>query len=201
LSFDVTVTDVGGLRSRDEISITVEDNGIVDFPDDVISTTAFTGYDYGVRVENGGRCISLNSVDPSTIGDNQNRPGDLVYGLIDTRFRTDTVGGTVVVTFFLAAPAPEGYGWYKHNPGTGWYDYADYAVFNPSRDQVTITLIDGGIGDDDGVANGVIVDPAGLGTSLAAGESVSSSPRSSSSGSSGSIGCFISTVSKVGKRK
>ena len=41
--------------------------------------------------------------------------------------------------------------------------FSAYTHFNATRDQVTLTLVDGGAGDDDLVANGVILDPSGLG--------------------------------------
>ena len=37
------------------------------------------------------------------------------------------------------------------------------ATFNEARDQITLILVDGGMGDDDGQANGTIEDPSGLG--------------------------------------
>ncbi len=196
LFFQVTVTDRGGLQSSDEISVTIEDNGITGFPDDVITFTASTGENLGIKVMGGGSCVNLSALDPSAITDNRNRPDDLIYGLIETQFKVDAIGGTVVVTFYLPDPAPQGYGWYKYSPTMGWYDYSDHAVFNSTRDQVTVTLVDGGMGDDDGVANGMIVDPSVLG-STPAGE-VAPSPQSDTNVLRG---CFISTVSQpsIGK--
>jgi hypothetical protein len=74
--------------------------------------------------------------------------------------------------------------WYKYGSNNGWYDYSDHAEFNADRDQVTLTLVDGGIGDDDGVANGVIADPSGL-----ASPSISFTPTGGGGGS-----CFIATA-------
>jgi hypothetical protein len=191
LSFRLTVTDDGGLQSMDEISVTVEDNGITRFPDDVITTTSSTGEDIGIRVVSGGSCVALDMADPSAIDDDRNRPENMIYGLIDAQFKVDTLAGTVVVIFYLAAPAPEGYTWHKYSPTVGWYDYSDHAVFNAARDQVTITMVDGGIGDDDGVANGVIVDPSVLGAASTGGGTPSA--RSDTNTLSG---CFISAASR-----
>jgi hypothetical protein len=44
-----------------------------------------------------------------------------------------------------------------------WYDFSSYAKFSSDRKSVTLTLRDGGPSDADGIANGVIVDPAGIG--------------------------------------
>jgi hypothetical protein len=123
------------------------------------------------------------TVDPASLHDTTNMPDDLVYGLIQMQLKPDTVGGTVRVTVYLENSAPDGYVWSKYGPNNGWYDYSDYAEFNADRDQVTLTLVDGGIGDDDGVANGIIVDPSGLGSGV----------KGIALGGGGS-GCFIATA-------
>ena len=55
--------------------------------------------------------------------------------------------------------------WFKYNdPADSWDDYSDNVTFTEENGTyyVTITLVDGGFGDLDGVENGVIVDPSGL---------------------------------------
>ena len=52
-------------------------------------------------------------------------------------------------------------------------------------------MIDGGFGDADGIDNGVIIDPSGLGVPATATGSTSSSTDSSDGSSSA---CFISTL-------
>jgi len=99
------------------------------------------------------------------------------------QIKCHAVGGTTIVTIYLPDPAPDGYKWYKYGPTKGWYDYSDHAVFNIDRTQVTLTLTDGGIGDDDSVVNGMISDPSGLGTAP---------PLSGGGGGGG--GCFIATA-------
>ena len=54
---------------------------------------------------------------------------------------------------------------------------------------MTLTLEDGGIGDADGIANGIIVDPSGPGTSS------SDEPAGSTADSGGSGGgCFVNAL-------
>ena len=115
-------------------------------------------------------------------------PDNLIYGLVEMEVRVAAPGAPTTVTIFLPSPAPDGYGWYKYNDTAGWTDYNGNASFNPARDQVTLTLEDGGKGDDDGVANGVIVDPSGLGTSSS---SSGSSTGTTTSTNWGGGGCFI----------
>jgi len=193
LSFRLTVRDRGGLQNSNRVYVTVNDNGITGFPADVITTMSSTGRSFGIKVESGGSCISLYPVDPSTIQDTRNRPEDLLYGLIDTKFRTDSVGGTVLVRYFLGTPAPEGYRWFKYSPAVGGYDYSDHVGFNSARDQVIVTLVDGGAGDDDGVVNGMIEDPSVLGKASTGGSTVAAAPHSDEKKLTG---CFISTVSR-----
>ena len=190
LTFHLTVEDNGGLQSSDEISVTINDNGITGFPDDVVTMTSSTGESIGIKEDSGGNCVSLSAVDPSTITNTTNKSENLIYGLINMEIKTDTVGGTVKLTFYLPTPAPDGYKWFKYGPNKGWYDYSNHAVFNATRDQVTLTLVDGGAGDDDSVANSVIIDPSGLGAAS------SSSPSPPQPSSAGEVvgGCFIATA-------
>ncbi|MGD9008678.1 MAG: hypothetical protein PVG41_12195, partial [Desulfobacteraceae bacterium] len=82
-------------------------------------------------------------------------------------------------------PAPENAEWYKFNSDEGWQAYPN-VVFSEDRKSMTIVLEDGGAGDQDGVRNGVIVDPSGLGY-----ESVLSNGTVSTH--SDQTACFVST--------
>ena len=186
LTFQLTVTDNGGLESSDEVSITIDDNGITDFPEDVITTTSSTNESIGIKEESGGDLVSLEVIDPSTIADTTDRPENLLYGLINMQIKAHTIGGSVLVTIYLPEPAPDGYKWYKYGPTTGWYDYSNHAVFNIDRTQVTLTLTDGGIGDDDTIADGMISDPSGLGI-------IPTTPPPSGDDEK-VFGCFIATA-------
>jgi protocadherin Fat 4 len=117
-------------------------------------------------------------------------PDNLLYGLVEMEIRVSAPGAITTVTIFLPSAAPDGYGWYKYTAATGWTDYSGNAAFNPSRDEVTLTLEDGGTGDDDRVVNSIIVDPSGLGTSSSSG----SSGTTTTSSDWGGGGCFINTA-------
>ncbi len=190
LEFLLMVLDQGGLAHTDTVKISVVNNGITDFPTEVLSTESSTGKNIGIKTESGGNIVSFLVMNPSSVSNTVNMPDDMIYGLIDMRLKTDVPGGTMKVTVYLDTPAPAGYKWYKYSSNAGWFDYSSYAEFNAARDQVTLTLTDGGIGDDDGVANGVIVDPSGLG--LAPGSSGGGGGGAGGSGGGG--GCFIGSV-------
>ncbi len=77
--------------------------------------------------------------------------------------------------------------WLKLNPNAQWSDSESNTVFlDASGKGLVVSLTDGGAGDEDGVQNGVIVDPAAIATphkasvqtSLAANESPSSQAAS-----------------------
>jgi len=149
----------------------------------------------------GGHLVSFATMDPYSVPEisgNENIPINLIYGLVDMEIKVDEVGSEVRVTIHLNAPAPEGYSWFKYTSNGGWYDYSEHAEFNAARDQVTLTLVDGGIGDDDGVANGMIVDPSGLGITPPSVSPDSSGGSESGGGGGGGGGCFISSAGEFG---
>jgi hypothetical protein len=150
--------------------------------DDVTDFKAYNDNDMNIQVISGGNLVNVTATDPASIIDNTGRPQNLIYGLIDAEIKTESPGGTATAVITLPKAAPQGYKWFKYSPAKGWYDFSDHAAFNADRTQVTLTLTDGGAGDDDGTTNGVIKDPSGLGESAPV--------TSGGSGDGGS--CFIS---------
>ncbi|MCP3880977.1 MAG: isopeptide-forming domain-containing fimbrial protein [Sulfitobacter sp.] len=183
LNFRLTVTDSGGLKAVIEVAVTVNDNAIAGCPDGAVPFTAETGEEICIQVDSGGELVKLDTLDPDTIADTPDKPENQIYGLIDFKVKVPAPGNTAEVTLHLSAPAD--YTWYKYSAANGWTDFSANAVFNGVRDQVTLTLTDGGTGDDDGTANGIITDPSGLGTAPAGGVVASGG---------GGGGCFIATA-------
>jgi hypothetical protein len=107
--------------------------------------------------------IMIRAADPNgvEVGSDANRP-EVMTGVISFKLGLINGSSSASVTVNLSAPAPEGAVWYKYNIENGWAPY-DGVSFSRDRKSVTIHLVDGGPGDDDGVRNGVIVDPSGLG--------------------------------------
>ena len=86
------------------------------------------------------------------------------FGLVNFKIAVAHPGDTVAVKLYFSEPAPLFSKWYKYDGVAGaWYDFSNYAKFSSDRRSLTLTLRDGGPGDADGIANGVIVDPAGIG--------------------------------------
>lgn len=172
------------------VTMSIDDNGITGFPDDATTFKSITDENLAAFVRRGGSLTKIYGINPDTIDTTANRPQSLKYGLVDLEIKVDAPGDSATVTLYLPAPAPEEYRWIKHNETRGWHEFTG-AVFNAERDQITLTLVDGGAGDDDGVANGVIKDPSGLGIPVES--SGLDSPSSAASGGGGG-GCFIATA-------
>jgi hypothetical protein len=146
-----------------------------------------------LKASTGCRGITvLKAIDPDTMGGSGSRPASLPIGLIDFKLEVEQPGGIAEVTVYLMQPAPEGSRWYTYDRRAGWKEYP-HATFSRDRTSVTLQMKDGDpdYGDCDGAANGVIVDPGGIGAESDAGS------ESSSSGGSGG-GCFISSSNSSG---
>ncbi|MBU1162056.1 MAG: hypothetical protein KKF96_05820 [Proteobacteria bacterium] len=133
---------------------------------------------------------SLEVIDPDTISDTVNRPSDLIFGLFAYRLRVNTPGDTATIRIYFSGEVFASDIFYKYDTINGWYDYSEHTTFNDDRQSVTLELKDGGYGDSDGLANGVIVDPGGL----ASGGSTYTGGSASTGGSGGGGGCFIATA-------
>ncbi len=181
LTFRLTVTDNSGLQASADVSVMVDDNGLSLFPEDVLTARASTGMHFGVKAGAGGNLTSLQNIDINNITDTD-MPADLPYGLVEIVIKVDSPGQTVEVTVYLQEAAPEDYSWFKFSVSQGWRAFGANAVFSADRRSVVLTLTDGGQGDEDGLANGVIRDPSGLGSN-----------GGSSNGSARGF-CFISNL-------
>jgi len=201
LTFQLKVTDLGGLQDTDEISITIKDNGITGFPDDVITCKCTSGRHIGIRQTGNGNLTRLNTVDPETITSSENRPQDMIYGLFDFEIKVPNAGSTARITFYLPDPASNEHRWIRYIPSKGWIDFSrdvtskgkgDGAEFNGNRTEVTLYITDNGDYDDD-PRSGIIRDPSGLGIPSGSGAGTSSSTYTGGGGGGGG-GCFIATA-------
>lgn len=192
LSFEVTVTDDKGLQAGDTVAVTVNDNGITDFSEDVISFKTTTDKNEGIKAEK-GYIVYLSSVSPDTIPDEVNRPAELPYGLTDIIVKCSQNGDTAEITVFLPEPAPENFGLYEYSEGSGWKEIIDNISFDTERKQIRLTLTDGGSGDSDGISDGMIHYLFGVGGNPSDDDTDTGSGDSSGSGGGGGS-CFINTA-------
>ncbi len=122
-------------------------------------------------------------------------PGMTPYGLVGFKVLVETPGDQAELTVYFSEEAPPGSVWYKYDSVQKiWIDFSDYAVLSPSRMSLTLYLQDGGPGDADGIANGIIVDPSGL---VSPSSLDTSAPEDYSSDSSGSSSCFINSLREI----
>ena len=128
---------------------------------------------------------SLEVIDPDTISDTVNRPADLIFGLFAYRLRVRTPGDIATIKIYFSGDIFASDVFYKYDTINGWYDYSEHTTFNDDGQSITLEVKDGGFGDSDGLANGIIVDPGGI---------ASIGDSSYSSLGSNIVGCFIATA-------
>ena len=139
-----------------------------------------------VEVSSGVTIQRVESVDPNDISDTTSKPDSLPLGLIGIKL-TVAQGAGVDVTVYLSESAPDNARWYKYDSIRGWYAYS-VATFSVDGKSLTLFLQDGSSGDVDGVANGLAVDPGGMGYSS------SPSPPPGGEAGFGGGGCFIAAA-------
>jgi hypothetical protein len=188
--FRLTVTDSGGGTDSDTVEIDITENGIVSVPDDAIALETTTHSVVGLRSDSDSDLVSLQPVDPAgtDITHQNGMPKNMIYGLMDFKIKVATPGSSATVTVLLPEPMPQGYKWFKYSPSRGWSDYSAHVALNGDRTELTITLVDGGTGDDDLQQNSIISDPSGMGAAATGGSS------SGGGGGGGGGGCFINTI-------
>jgi hypothetical protein len=161
-----------------------------------------TNVQIGVSIKGCSTCIGVESVESEDVRQLDSyasgKPKRMPFGLINFKIAVAKAGDQATVRLYFSQAASYFSKWYKYDPITDkWYDFSKYAKFASDRRSVTLTLTDGGPGDADGVANGVIIDPAGI---VEAEEDVSavveppSSTSIAGSGGGGGGGCFIETA-------
>ena len=88
-----------------------------------------------------------------------------IHGVLGMRLITGTAGSAATVTITYPNALPAGTVYWKYGktaatPTSHWYPFAGAVI---SGNTITLTITDGGNGDDDLTANSVIVDPGGPG--------------------------------------
>jgi sugar lactone lactonase YvrE len=99
------------------------------------------------------------------------------HGLLDFTLTGGTPGSSATLVLTFPSPLPPGTVYWKYGPSPAGHDCAGVACSTPhwyrmppsqavvSGNTVTLTITDGGVGDDDLTANGSIVDAGGPGVS------------------------------------
>ncbi len=153
---------------------------------DTENTTAFavpvcvetaTGTGIACFAIDSGTIEDLVAVDESTLPEEGKPKLVFPHGFFSFNVTGLTQGQTVVVTITLPDNVPVGTEYWKYHAAEG--GWIRIPMGSDDGDNIlTITLVDGGLGDDDGIANGVIVDQGGPGVRAVKPELTKSAPTS-----------------------
>jgi len=120
------------------------------------------GFQYGLMPGNNVKSIDrLKWIGMDEIAGSDQWPVNMPFGLLSYRLYTTTPGATVSLPVYFSEPLPPWFEWWKYDPEIGLYDFSQYVTFADDMMSAVLTLTDGGAGDGDHVANGIIVDPGG----------------------------------------
>jgi hypothetical protein len=163
--------NANGIPDAQEVASTVDldMDGVKDNLQKTIKSVKMVGSSVqtGVSIKGSPTALAIESVESEYAGQPDSyasgKPWKMPFGLINFKIAVAKPGDQAVVKLYFSKAASYFSKWYKYDPiADKWYDFSAYAKFAPDRRSVTLTLLDGGPGDADGVANGVIVDPAGI---------------------------------------
>ncbi len=118
----------------------------------------------GVKVPAGSVINIAESIDPESITDTVNKPDNLPHTFVSFTITVPNPGDSIDITVYLSGTLPGNTAWYTWNTALGWQAHpATITQTNAGDTKVVFIKTDGGPGDADGLANGVIVDPTGPG--------------------------------------
>jgi hypothetical protein len=206
--FDLADSDGNGIPDDQEMdgAIDLNADGQPDADQPEMKSIGMPALSSKIGIQAGGSgkgvlITSLQSANEDVIDldvDLDGTSDEMPFGIIHFKLIVESPGDAAEVTVYFSGPAPANARWYKYDPlQRKWSDFSAQAVFSADRTSMILTLQDGGEEDADGVANGVIVDPAGVvvASSFGGDSSVSSVAGGLPSASgSGSGGCFIQTA-------
>ena len=109
-----------------------------------------------------GNLTSLNAIDENDLTCPARANLEFPHGFFSFTITELTPGQTVIVTIELPSDMPTTTQYWKCHDGV-WVDVTSLLGFNHGGRVLTLTFTDGELGDDDGEANGTIVDDGGPG--------------------------------------
>lgn len=118
----------------------------------------------GLGLETGGEAIGIRavaSVNPAALPEPFFSPEEMAYGLLRYKITVPSPGRDVGVIIYLSDPIDSETPWLRYDSIMGWEDISGRIRIDPDGTRITRYVTDGGPGDSDGTANGVIVDQCG----------------------------------------
>ena len=206
-STQTTETDLNanGIPDAQEVPSTadLDKDGVPDSQQTTIKSVKMEGttVQTGISIKQSPAALAIESVeseDPLQPDLYPNsKPQNMPFGIINIKIAVANPGDQAVVKLYFLEPVPAAAKWYEYDTAADrWIDFSAYTEFANDRMSATLTLRDGGPGDSDGVANGVIIDPGGIGVADNAPAS-GSAPQGGSGGGGG--GCFIGAINDSGR--
>jgi hypothetical protein len=148
----------------------------------------------GLGIETDGEAIAIQAlanVNPSTLPEPFFTPEEMAYGLLRYKIKVRSPGQEVAVIIYLSDPIATESPWLRYDSVMGWEDISSQVLIQSGGTRITRYVIDGGPGDSDGTANGIIVDQCGPLTFHHA--AVSEKESAAADEADGTI-CFIETI-------
>ena len=105
--------------------------------------------------------IGLTQIGEITLPVNGKPPLNFTYGFFDFNVLGVDPGGSVTITIAFPDNIPMNCQYWKYN--NGWVNVTSLVGDNDGDNIITLTLTDGGFEDADGLINGRIRDPGGIG--------------------------------------
>lgn len=198
--------DGDGVPDAQEVGFEVDldENGVPDQSQDEIKSALTSAGDALVSLKSppAEGFIETFKTSVSNPNDSSSAMGlQFPMGLVHFKLAVPNPGDTATVVIYFSEALPEGLAWYKYTPAKGWHSYAEHATIAADGKSVTVELQDGGFGDADGVVNGMIVDPSGVGYVTVANTTSPTAVVSSGEGGGGTGGggggCFIGTAGSM----
>lgn len=150
-----------------------------------VATSESAAKPIGIKaVEGVNRVNYYNCIEPENI--QAEPPAPLPYGLLNFNVEVDRIGGTAVLEIYPSEKSSGPPQAFKYDDVNGWYAFPVKTIDG----KYVIEITDGGRGDVDGIANGIVVDPIGLSVTSA---DVNAAVQSDGA-SGGGGGCFIDTT-------
>ncbi|MFP4351145.1 MAG: PKD domain-containing protein, partial [Desulfococcaceae bacterium] len=181
LVFRLKVKDERGLEAEDEVRVIVTEAGETGFGDGEPVFLCDTGKFIRVSTPEPGNLVGLISIPVTAEG-----TPVLPYGLMEIVIKCDVPGDPVNLTVDLPEPADSEWAFLSLKADGEWAALADRSAFTQDGKTVTLSLVDGGPADQDGMENGRILLQAAPGEMPASSEDTTGDSDGGGGGT-----CFI----------
>jgi chitinase len=112
----------------------------------------------GVSIKGSATALAVEEVESESAYTAATTPSQMPFGRVNFKTAVAQPGDRATVRLYFSRAASTGSSYSRFESVAGkWYDYSANAAFAADLKSVALTLTDGGAGDADGVANGVIV--------------------------------------------